>query len=330
MRLSYVLPFLLGSGLPLASAYEKIPANATAPCPDPDDIVYSPFKPWFHFYSGGERSSFCWKAAICTLEPADEARKQQFGATALVMGLLPLTLRDIAWPERRIVVVSAPLPMVASVIVRGLGLDPMVRGEMATWGEEDVQRWMRWVRGSWAAGMALRSKAVMRLLLAFCFLMLVVAYGVLMVVELYSKGSALGCTYPVFAVTWCIVGVFPAAVHTLFENWRRRKDVAGQTKSGRPSAVQGVDEAWPVQLSWAIWYIAGTLVYTSIMAVTVLELFVWVSVQLCVTAASKLLALYICLALRDPVGDGSILDTTTSPENGAQMSSNEDAVKAFK
>ncbi|KMU79657.1 hypothetical protein CISG_02075 [Coccidioides immitis RMSCC 3703] len=253
MHLSYFFPLLLGLGLPLASAYERIPANDTAPCPHPDDIVYSPFTPWFNFYSGGKRSSFCWKAAICTLEPADEARKQQFGATALVMGF------------------------------------------------------------------ARQSKSAMRMLLAVCFAALMVTYGALAVVELYSKGSALGCTYPVFAVTWCITGVLPAIVHTLFESWRRRKDVNGQTKTGRPSAVQGVDEAWPVQLSWAIYYTAGTLIYTSIMAVTVLELFVWVAIQLCVTAASKLLALYICISLRDPVEDDATLDLSAATENGGPL-----------
>ncbi|EEP82135.1 predicted protein [Uncinocarpus reesii 1704] len=319
MLIRRFLPILLWLGLPLISAYDRIPANDTAPCPDPSDIVYSPFAPWFAFYSGGPRSSFCWKAAICTLEPADEARKQQFGATALVMGLLPLTLRDLAWPERRLVLVSAPLPHAAAVIVRALGLEPMVKGELTTWGEEDVQRWMTWVRGSWVAGLGLRSKSAMRILLATSFAMVVVTYGALALVELYSKGSALGCTYPIFALTWCIVGVLPATVHTVFEGWRRRKDIKGQIQTGRPSAVQGVDEAWPVQLSWAIFYIAGTLVYTSIMAVTVVELFVWVVIQLSVTAASKLLALYVCLSLRDPTANDAIFDPSAVPENGSPL-----------
>ncbi|KMU85250.1 hypothetical protein CIHG_03034 [Coccidioides immitis H538.4] len=251
MHLSYFFPLLLGLGLPLASAYERIPANDTAPCPHPDDIVYSPFTPWFNFYSGGKRSSFCWKAAICTLEPADEARKQQFGATALVMGLLPLTLRDIAWPERRIVLVSAPLPRLAAVVVRGLGLEPTVKREMMTWGEDDVHRWMTWVRGSWFAGFARQSKSAMRMLLA----------------------------------RW----------------W---------------SCIQRAAR-WA--LSWAIYYTAGTLIYTSIMAVTVLELFVWVAIQLCVTAASKLLALYICISLRDPVEDDATLDLSAATENGGPL-----------
>jgi hypothetical protein len=38
------------------------------------------------------------------------------------------------------------------------------------------------------------------------------------------------------------------------------------------SAIQGANEAWPVQMTWSIYYIAGTLVFMSIMAVTVPEL----------------------------------------------------------
>ena len=42
-------------------------------------------------------------------EAAGESRKQQFAAIALVMGLIPLTLKDVAWPERRIIYVTKRL-----------------------------------------------------------------------------------------------------------------------------------------------------------------------------------------------------------------------------
>lgn len=294
-------------------------ASDAPPCPPASEIVYSPFTPWSAFYSG-DRSYFCWTAAICTLAEADEARKQQFGATALVMGLLPLTLRDIAWPERRVVLVSAPLPSFAAVLVRMLGLEPMVKGEVAGWSEEDVQRWMAWKETSWVAGVGVvRSKGGattrMRVLVAASLVALLVSYAALAIVELYSKASALGCTYPIFALTWCIVAVIPATVHTVFANRRRKALEKERMKTtGRVSAVQGVDEAWPVQFVWAVYYIAGTLVYTSIMAVTVLELFVWVVIQFAVTAASKLFALYICLLLRNPSSDdAATLVTSSSP-----------------
>ena len=61
------------------------------------------------------------------------------------------------------------------------------------------------------------------------------------------------------------------------------------------SAVQGADEDWPVQLSWGIYYIAGTLIFTSIMGVTVIELVCWVGLSCAVTGSSKLLAFFLCL-----------------------------------
>ena len=62
-------------------------------CPVPvlpkNTIAYSPFVAWFKYYSGSNQH--CWDWASCIFQVADEARKQQFAATALVMGLIPLT-----------------------------------------------------------------------------------------------------------------------------------------------------------------------------------------------------------------------------------------------
>ncbi|KAL2865928.1 uncharacterized protein BJX67DRAFT_149242 [Aspergillus lucknowensis] len=270
-------------------------------CPDGVEFIYSPFKPWFSFDYGAPAD--CWTGAICTLTPADEARKQQFAATALVMGLLPLVLRDIAWPERRIVLVPAPLPALAEVIVRALGLEPRITSDPGDWKKDDVERWMSWIQSSWLATFALRSGLVAIILST---LALVVSFGALALIEVYSKRSALGCVYPIFGLTWCVLGVLPAAVHVIFVVRRRGKEKELGGSGGRASAVQGADEAWPVQFAWAVYYIAGTLVYTSIMAITPLELFVWVVVMFAVTGASKLLALYICLVLRNPLVDSRL------------------------
>ena len=43
--------------------------------------------------------------------------------------------------------------------------------------------------------------------------------------------------------------------------------------------------------------IAGTLIFTSIMAVTVVELIVWVGLGFTVTGTSKILAFFLCLVL---------------------------------
>jgi hypothetical protein len=65
------------------------------------------------------------------------------------------------------------------------------------------------------------------------------------------------------------------------------------------SAVQGGDKEWPVQMAWSIYYIAGTLIFTSIMAVTVIELVVWVMLSLATAGRSKVQALFLCLAYED-------------------------------
>lgn len=274
--------------------------NAESTCPSGSEIVYSPFQPWFRFDFGSSTAN-CWTAAICTFDQADSARNQQFAATALVMGLLPMVFRDIAWPERRVVLVSSPLPVLAEVVMRALGLEPVVRGNVAGWSGEDSQRWVDWVHGSRIAGAALRSRVRAIVLVFGSFVALLVAYAALALVEIYSKRSALGYVYPVIALTWCLVVIIPGAIHVLFEMHRRRavKDGSGSVGT-RASAVQGADQQWPVQFSWGIYYIIGTLVYTSIMAVTPLELFVWVITMAAVTGAGKMLALYICLTLRSP------------------------------
>ena len=60
------------------------------------------------------------------------------------------------------------------------------------------------------------------------------------------------------------------------------------------SAVQGGKEKWWIQFMWAVYYAAGTLVFSSIMAVTVIELVVWVILSCCTVAASRSLALRLC------------------------------------
>lgn len=52
-------------------------------------------------------------------ETAGETRKQKLAANALIMGLIPLTLRDISWPERRVVHLTQALPRTAEILVLG-------------------------------------------------------------------------------------------------------------------------------------------------------------------------------------------------------------------
>ena len=145
-----------------------------------------------------------------------------------------------------------------------------------------------------------KSRGMTVVLVAMSFLALALSYAALVLVEVYSKRSSIGCPYPVYALTWCLVAVIQATVHAVLASQRRERNEE-TLEPGRATSVQGADEAWPVQLAWAFYYIVGMLVFTSIMAVTVLELAVWVIILFAVTGASKLFALYICLLLRFPV-----------------------------
>ena len=50
-----------------------------------------------------------------------------------------------------------------------------------------------------------------------------VAYGILAVVEIYSKRSALGCAHPIFVTTWFIIALIPTAIRTTMRRFHSRK-----------------------------------------------------------------------------------------------------------
>lgn len=265
-------------------------------CPD-GDLPYSPFTPYFDFPHDSVQN--CWSWSNCVLSQADESRKQQFGATALIMGLIPITLKDIAWPERRIVNVSKPLPVMASILVLALGLVPDDADKTITKEKMAKNNWIAkklWGHGRWLSFVWLSIFAIL----------MVGSYAGLAIMEIWSKRSSLGCIFPVFVACWYVIALIPGAIHTLFAKFRRHRENKhpenfGEIKPVDPniqgsgvSAVQGANEDWPVQLSWAIYYIAGTLIWTSIMAVTVVELVIWTGLAFAVTASSKILGFLIC------------------------------------
>lgn len=318
-------------------------------CPPKSEIVYSPFKPWWYFYNGTAQR--CWRTASCVFIQADEdeTRKQQYGATALVMGLIPLTLRDIAWPEKRMIPVSKRPTFIVEMLVLALGLQPIVFRKGGN-GDEDArdvaEKSSIFARWAWE----LKRRTVV-LLVALTTVLLLVCYAGVALVEIYSKRSALACPFPVICLMWYVCGIVPGAIHACLSrlrvrwtrNWEEQRKAyrraasnetsydhersalqvsvppehvaaAGeydtnsnkfsQSKEGSgtsESKDQESEEWWIVQLVWAIYNIAGTLVFTSIMAVTVLELFVWVVVCFAATGASKMLAYFICLAFEDGI-----------------------------
>ena len=138
--------------------------------------------------------------------------------------------------------------------------------------------------------------------------------------------SALGCPYFLFIMTWYVVALVPAGAQVLTlrlrESSKKRRSVATkelpriqqsllleEAASSADSVPevkldmnvsryleeeQGTEVEWWVQFIWAVYYAAGTLVFASIMAVTVIELFVWVVLACFTTAMSKMLAFRLC------------------------------------
>lgn len=132
--------------------------------------VYSPFKKWpasLLEVAGPTENLACWYWAECVISKANEVRKAQFAATSFVLGVVPLILKDIAWPERRLVFVPSPLNLIIEVIVVHL-----------------PRRFLRKGLGS-----------LTLLLLTFG---VGLAFAALILVEYFSKRSSLGCPYPLF------------------------------------------------------------------------------------------------------------------------------------
>ena len=159
------------------------------------------------------------------------------------------------------------------------------------------------------------SSIVSRILFVILVLLLLGLYGVLIVIEIFSKRSSLGCPMPAFVAVWSFCALFPAALEVgvawlrrwlreRFPSWFPRSDegkskVVDEVTEVRFSptiseSIPGGEHGWFVQLVWAVYYATGTLVFSSIMLVTVLELLVWVLTICALTATSKLLAYKLC------------------------------------
>ena len=315
----------------------------------PDNIVYSPFQKSPPGSIG--RLDNCWYWASCVFQNADETRKQQFSATAFVMGLVPIILRDIAWPERRLVYVSKSLPKLAEMLVRALGVVPVVTKPHLA--HEDNTRQDRTVDTTTDMYDKVKHLLPHQFWWSFALstLGLMTAFAALAVVEIFSKRSSIGCVYPVFAVTWHFVALAPATCESLLSNTAKSiphetptsrvptetfhaeedSETYNYTRARSDHAVPASSATWPaaaprsieaqqgqqdqkahaivaeashiqgrgkpmiVQFIWAVFYAAGSLIYTSIMAVTVIELFVWVVVSVAVAAGSKLLGFLLCM-----------------------------------
>ncbi|KAM0801209.1 hypothetical protein BDR22DRAFT_848125 [Usnea florida] len=289
-RLNAVLFWLLPLSILVASGNTL---NTSDVCYS--SYVYSPF-------IGPTKNSMCWWWAGCVLDSASEVRKQQFAATSLIMGLVPLTLKHIVWPDYTTGLVSLPRNWFLEILVRALGHIPVVTSDDSPT----------------PAPPGIRTRVLLTLAV-------LVGYGALVVMELYSKRSSLGCPYPLFICTWFIVALIPASIQTIALRILRHhapnssRDIASEPKAltgpvllvqSTPdlSADQGSEKKWWIQLIWAVYYAAGTLVFSSIMAVTVVELAVWVILTCYTDAASRLLAFRLCSVRKKVDKDNSSRD----------------------
>lgn len=167
----------------------------------PLSSIYSPFKKWpseLLLVPGPDENTACWYWADCVISQSPEVRKQQFAATSLVMGLVPLILKDIAWPERRLASVASPLNMPIEILVRALGLIPI------------INRNARPVHLPYQFSCRAMGSATL-VTLSFS---LIIAFGALATIEFFSKRSSLGCPYPLFICTWFFIALFPASIRT--------------------------------------------------------------------------------------------------------------------
>ena len=187
------------------------PRSLAAICPVETNLIYSPFTPFDqaeYTALNNATDNACWWWAICLLSSADAARVQQFTAASLVMGLVPITLKDIAWPERRIISISHELPRPLEVLVRAPGAVPST--DTFTPEKHDISSMTLY---GWTLKLP-RKRFIF--LLAVSAFGLLLTYGSLAVIEVYSKRSSLGCPYPIFILTWNLLAIFPAALETAF------------------------------------------------------------------------------------------------------------------
>jgi hypothetical protein len=192
-------------------------------------LVYSSFTPYWAFNVSQRNAEACCVVANCLFEAAGESRKQQFGATALVMGLIPPTIKDLAWPERRIVYVTKNLHWVVEMLVLALGLVPQVTGD-----QKETRR--LGCEGALVADWAWRNNTMRtRVLMISVFVgTLEICYGSLVAMEVLVRGVRWG--------VWCLRSSWRG---TLWRSFRRGYIgcLVGMDGGGRREIVKAYYEA---------------------------------------------------------------------------------------
>jgi hypothetical protein len=291
--------------LPLVYA-QSSDKKISGQCPDGigNRMIYSPFKPYFKFDMFSNDTQKCEIVPDCLFEAAGESRKQLFATTALVMGVIPLAIKDIVSPARRLILVTRQLHWIVEILVLAFGLVPIETGLAS------ITRCKSIERHSIAKVCWRLKKVTIILCIIGGTIIMVGAFAGLAWMEIYSKRSVLGCSYPVFIATWFAAGLIPASIHSLFGRITRRRTELKmhRIRMNNPDAgidpdlmkeaisyVQGADEEWPVQIAWIAYYVSGTQIFTSIVAVTLVELVCWAGLAFFITGCQKQLGLFLCL-----------------------------------
>lgn len=283
-------------------------------CPPDSQLLNAPFRPYFVWPYLTSDINNCWGYAECHFAAAAESRKQQWAAFVMVMGVLPITLFvDVHWPRKNLVYMRRRPSWLLEVVIRALGLD------LCEGGSEASQKNRQTQLGKWAQR-ARKSKHSGRpwMLFIVSVFALLGTYAALALTEIYSKRSSIGCTYPLFVVTWYIIAVIPASIHTATRRYflparagaAEVTDASAMIDSHKGAAVseeehENTRDWWGIQMAWSIYYIAGTLVYSSIMVVMVPELVVWVFASCLAVFAGKMCAFLLCQLVDDGSSDGA-------------------------
>ncbi|KAH0556839.1 hypothetical protein GP486_005373 [Trichoglossum hirsutum] len=262
-------------------------------CPPWQTLVYSPFTPYFSPsflpYLPPSDPNRCWDYSSCFFIATSEPGKQQFAATALVMGFIPLTLKDFPWKRENPLFVSKEPSWWLDILVRALGVIPKKTEE-----------------GIGGTKLALYANNPVKLVAVTtgCAAGLLVSYISFALTEIYSKRSALGCVYPVFVLSWWLFALVPAAVESVHQRRNNKKAQSTNSntlKQDAPRRRRDIDLSKEesigsalVQFLWAIYGIMGALIYTGIMGVAVIELFVWIMSSVAAAGFSKCLGFLLC------------------------------------
>jgi hypothetical protein len=145
------------------------------------------------------------------------------------------------------------------ILVRALGLNPVIPDDVEDIKVEKLFN-NRWV-----------SRAVMVVLVIF----LVLLYGLLVVLEPYSKRSSLGCLVPAFVAIWFALAIAPSALEVEFVRFQKRNDPPAESRRGEglsgpgerkttskvvvSESIPGDDQHWLVQFCWGLYYSAGSV-----------------------------------------------------------------------